>query len=351
MNRKVIFATELILILGFLTTAGWCQKITSLDRDRAQVMLKEISSDIKKHYYDPTFHGVNWDAKIEDAKQRINAADTMNRALSEVAAALDSLNDSHTFFVPPAHTDHYDYGWQAQVIGDRCFVVRVRPGSDAEKKGVKPGDELLAVNGFAPNRDNLWRIQYVFFTLRPQPALRLVLRDTAGKQRQVDVLTTVKEKKRVTNLTASGATDIWDLIREQENQERLRRAHFAELGDDVAILKFPGFYFNESEVDRMIDKARAHKALIIDLRGNPGGSVDTLGYLIAGCFEGEIKIGDRISRGKRGCAKHDGSDFFGAPTTNRSSLSPMVIPLLANSLCWWIVTRDPLPSYSPERCR
>src|SRR5580698_7972494 len=105
MNRKVIFATELILILGFLTTAGWCQKITSLDRDRAQVMLKEISSDIKKHYYDPTFHGVNWDAKIEDAKQRINAADTMNRALSEVAAALDSLNDSHTFFVPPAHTD------------------------------------------------------------------------------------------------------------------------------------------------------------------------------------------------------------------------------------------------------
>jgi len=316
MNRELArtYAAALIVIVGLLTTNGWCQKIDSIDRDRAQVMLREISSDIKKHYYDPKFHGVNWDAKVEEAKQKINATDSMNRALSIVAAALDSLNDSHSFFLPPAHANRYDYGWQAQVIGDRCFVIRVRPGSDAEKKGVKPGDELVALNGYTPNRDNLRKMEYVFSTLRPQPALRLDLRDPAGKQRQVDVLTTIIEKKRVKDLTSrGGGNDIWDLIRQEESEEHLGRARFAELGDDVGILKFPGFFFDESEIDSMIGKARKHKTLVLDLRGNPGGSVDTLKYLIAGCFEKEIKIGDRIGRSEQKpmIAKLHGHPFTG----------------------------------------
>lgn len=309
-----IRTAALIAVVGLLTTNGWCQKITSIDRDRAQSMLQQISSDIKKHYYDPKFHGVNWDAKVEEMKQKINAADSANHALSEVAAALDSLNDSHTFFLPPAHANRFDYGWQAQVIGDRCFVLRVRPGSDAEKKGVKPGDELVALNGFAPNRDNLWRMQYIFNMLRPQPTLRLDLRDPAGKQRQLDVVTTMIEKKRVTDLTAAGGGgDIWDLIRQEENAEHLGRSRFAELGDDVGILKFPGFFFSESEIDSMIGKARKHKALILDLRGNPGGSTEVLKYLIAGFFENEVKIGDRIGRSehKPMIAKNHGHPFTG----------------------------------------
>src|SRR5262249_53967514 len=157
---------------------------------------------------------VNWNAKVDEMKQKINASDSMNRALSEVAAALDSLNDSHTFFLPPSHAYNFDYGWEAQVIGDRCFVLRVRPGSDAEKKGVKTGDELVALNGFTPNRENFRRMQYVFNALRPQPSLTLGLRDPAGKTRQVEVITTIIEKKRVSDLTGQGGgNDIWDLVR------------------------------------------------------------------------------------------------------------------------------------------
>ena len=316
MNRELRRACTkaVTVVIGLLTTNAWCQKITSLDRDRALAMLQEISSDVKKHYYDPKFHGVNWDAKIEEMKQRIKTTDSMNRALSEIAAALDSLDDSHTFFLPPSHALHYDYGWQAQVIGDRCFILRVRPGSDAEKKGVKPGDELVALNGFTPNRDNLWKMQYVFNTLRPQPALRLDLRDPAGRQRQVEVVTTMIEKKRVTDLTASGSdNDIWDLLRQEEDAEHLGRAQFAELNEDTGVLKFPGFHFNESEIENMIGKARKHKALVLDLRGNPGGSVDTLKYLIAGCFDKEIKVGDRIGRSEHKplVAKPRGHPFTG----------------------------------------
>ncbi len=199
------------------------------------------------------------------------------------------------------------------MIGERCFVLRVRPGSDAEKKGVKAGDELLALNGYPPNRENLWKMWYVFNTLRPQPALRLDLRDPAGKQRQVDVVTAMIEKKLVTDLTGGGAGgDIWDMVREREDAAHLRRAQFVEV-DDVGILKFPGFHFDELEVDSMIGKARKHKALVLDLRGNPGGSVDTLKSLISGCFEKEVKVGDRVGRSEHKplIAKSHGQPFTG----------------------------------------
>ena len=316
MKRELAQAltSALIVVVGLHTTNGWGQKITSFERDRAQAMLEQISFDIKKHYYDPKFHGVNWDAKVEEAKERIKASDSMNRALSEVAAALDALNDSHTFFVPPSHAYRHDYGWQAQNIGERCFVIRVRPGSDAEKKGVRPGDELVALNGFTPNRENFWKMQYVFNTLRPQAALRLALRDPAGKERQVDVATAMIEKKRVADLTGGGGgIDIFDLLRELEDAEHLGRARIAELSDDVGVLKFPGFYFSESEIEDMIGKVRKHKALVLDLRGNPGGGVDTLRYLIAAFFEKEVRIGDRIGRSEHKplIAKPHGHPFAG----------------------------------------
>ncbi len=298
-----------ILIIGLLTANGWCQKLSSYDRGRAQDMLQEISSDIKKHYYDPKFHGVNWDAKVSEMKQKISASDSMPQAMSEVAAALDALNDSHTYFLPPRHAYRHDYGWQAQMIGDRCYVLRVRPGSDAESKGMKPGDEIAGINGYTPNRENFWKMQYVFNMLRPQPGLRLVLRSPVGEQRQLDVAATVKEEQR----EVFGQTFLWEEIERRKSAAYLGRSQFLQLSDEVGVLKFPQFLFAESEIDGMIATARKHKALILDLRGDPGGSVETLKYLIGGFFEKEVKIGDRVGRSEQQpmIAKPHGKPFTG----------------------------------------
>jgi len=43
-------------------------------------------------------HGVDFDAKIAEAKAKIEKANSFNMAMSHIAAAaLDTLNDSHTF--------------------------------------------------------------------------------------------------------------------------------------------------------------------------------------------------------------------------------------------------------------
>jgi len=171
--------------------------------------------------------------------------------------------------------------------------MRVRPGSDAEAKQVKAGDEIVALNGYRVNRRDLWKMQYVFGVLRPQPTLRLGIAERTGVQRQVDIEAKIRESKRVTDLTGN---DVWDLIRESQNEEHLSRARYAEYGDPLLVLKVPEFNFSAGEVDDMIGKARKHPNLIIDLRGNPGGSVETLRHLVSGTFDREVRIADRRGR-------------------------------------------------------
>jgi carboxyl-terminal processing protease len=285
------------LSLAFLASAAWSQEFSKFDRGRAQDILKGTGDEVRKHYYDPKFHGLDWDAKVEEAKQKINNAKSFNMAMSHIASMLGALDDSHTFFIPPQHAYRHDFGWQYQMIGQHCFVTRVRPKSDAEMKGLKPGDEVLTINGFTPDRDDIWTMNYVFSALRPQPSLLVTLRDSAGSQRQLEVAAKIREVRHLTELTGvSGASDIWDLIRQEETNEHLLRARTAEFGDELMILKFPEFSFTPIEVGDMVGKARKHKALIVDLRGNSGGSTDTLERLVGGMFDKDVKIGERVGR-------------------------------------------------------
>ena len=264
-----------------------------LDRERGKDMLEVIKEDIQRHYYDPTFHGMNIEERFKTARDRIDQAQSNGLIFGIIAQALLDLNDSHTFFLPPQRIARTDYGWQCEMIGDRCFVIAVKPGSDAEAKGVKPGDEIVSLGGYQPVRDQLWKLKYLLYTLRPVPGVRLVLRDANGAERQVDIMSQVKVGKKIIDLTGgNGGNDIWDLIRDNENEDRLRAHRYREFGDDLFIWKMPEFDLSQQGVDDMIGKIAKRKALILDMRGNPGGSEETLLRLIGSLFDHDVKIGD-----------------------------------------------------------
>src|SRR2546430_4020599 len=154
--------------------------MSKFERGRVQWMLEDVANDVRKHYYDPRLHGVDWDAKVAEVKTKVANETSLNMAFSHIAALLDALNDSHTFFMPPPRPYRTEFGWQLRMTGDHCFIVRVRPNSDAESKGIKPGDELLALNGFHPSRGNLRKMEYAFTILRPQPGFHLRLKTPQG---------------------------------------------------------------------------------------------------------------------------------------------------------------------------
>ena len=170
-------------LLTFFTVAPpvRAQKIGDFDRQRGTMMLNQVKDDIKGNYYDPTFHGVDLEAAFKAAEEKIKTAQSNGQILGIIAQTLINFNDSHLFFLPPQRQAITDYGWEPQVIGDSVFVARVKEKSDAEAKGLKVGDEVIMVDSFHTVRENLWKLVYLYFILRPQPGMHLTVQGPGGQ--------------------------------------------------------------------------------------------------------------------------------------------------------------------------
>jgi C-terminal processing protease CtpA/Prc len=273
------------------------QAITPLERGRAENMLGGIHEELKKNYYDPTFHGIDVDARYKTYLERLKKAPTLGEAFRVIAAYLSGLDDSHTFFKPPQRSYSFDYGYQMQMVGEQCFITDVRPGSDAEKK-LHPGDQVLSLGKFSVNRKDLWQLEYYLKDLAPTPATDFTLRDPAGNTRHEQVLTKYVTKSRLKDLTRGGGGGFdgyWDVVLQEEQQYHLLRERYVEVGD-LLIWKMPVFVWDEAALGSMIDRARKHKALILDLRGNPGGYESALKFMAEGLFDQNVKIARKIMR-------------------------------------------------------
>ncbi|HKQ50863.1 MAG TPA: S41 family peptidase [Pyrinomonadaceae bacterium] len=299
------------LLLPAFSQAARAQSISNYERESGRQMLKMIKLDIEKHYYDPTFHGVDLDERFQAADEKIKKATSNGQIFGIIAQALLDFNDSHLFFSPPPRVSRVEYGWQMKAIGDQCYVTAVKPGSDAEAKGLKPGDTVLSVDGFEPSRDVLWKMQYYYYALRPQPGMRLVVQSPGGQPRQVDVLAKIYTGKKQIDLYQYSTRLNFEV--EAQNEAHLNRDRFVDSGD-LVIWKMPGFdTYDEKDVDLLMDKVKGRKALILDLRGNGGGYVVMLKRLLGHFFDKDIKVSDVKYRKevKPDIAKTRGGGFKG----------------------------------------
>ena len=271
------------------------RKLTSLQLGRAEDMLASVYAGVKKNYYDPKYHGLDVDARYKEFLERLKHAPTLGEAFRTIAAFLSGLNDSHTFFIPPRRGYRFDYGYRMQMVGDRCMITGVRPGSDAEKK-LHPGDQVVSLGKFAVNRGDLWQLEYYLNSLAPMPATDFSLRDPAGNLRSEQVVTKYINVGHMKDMTIEGGlSGYWQLIMEEEQEEHLLRNRYVEAGD-LMIWQLPMFIDDENAMADMFAKARKHKALILDLRGNPGGDVTALEFMLGSVFDHDVKIATQVMR-------------------------------------------------------
>ncbi|HEX8925881.1 MAG TPA: S41 family peptidase, partial [Terriglobales bacterium] len=276
------------------------QTIPRLDRELAEVMLREVASDVRKNYYDPKLHGVDWDSRIRETEQSIKRAPDSSEANAHIAALFESLQDSHTFFIPPRNTARVDYGWKFGMVGKRCFVLTVKPGSDAAEKGVHPGDQVLSIEGFVPERQNQWSLQYAMKVLFPLNAVRVELRDSARSVRRLNLTASVHVDKVILGMGDSYSNrDRWKAHIDAENEWSQRRTQFKELGPELAVMRIYWFAQVGREVDALFKKANSHRTLIVDLRGNPGGLEQSVVDHLADVLEHDATIATRVERNKQ----------------------------------------------------
>ena len=266
---------------------------TNTDRFRGHTMLRSIRDEIRKYYYDGKYRGIDLEARFAAAEKQVDEATSNSQIFGIIAQTLLEFDDSHLYFQPPPRAARIEYGWRYQAIGDKIYVTAVKPGSDAASKGLVPGDQIVDMDGFSVTRDTTWKLRYLYESLRPRPSVRLVAQSPDGKQYQFEVKSGVIQEKQRVDLTSDA--DFWKVVRDAEKDRHLQRHRYYELGDAL-IWKMPQFDLDEHEIHDMMRKAGKRKALILDLRGNGGGSVETLKILAGSLFAKDTKIADMRKR-------------------------------------------------------
>ncbi len=263
-------------------------------------MLRTIRKDVERRYYDTTFHGVDLAVRWDSAATLIRTAQSNSQIFGIIAWTLFGLEDSHTLFIPPARVDQVAYAWELLMVGDSCYVIDVDPKTDAARQGLAPGDQVLRVGAFVPTRRDFWKLTYWFHAINPQPAVDFVIRTPAGEQRQLTVASKVIPGKRIIDLTgADGGSDLWDLIRRAENIERQMAFRFVEIEDHALIWRMPTFTVDPRDLDRALAKADDFDAVVLDLRGNAGGSERTLLQLLGAFWTDVDTIGVLVRHEER----------------------------------------------------
>ena len=258
-------------------------------------MLKLIKKDLQKHYFDPNFRGVDLNAHFQQADQKIASAQSLGEVFGIIGQALVRFKDSHTSFLPPGRVTRIRYGWQMKTIGTGCYVVAVKPGSDAEAKGVKVGDRVIAHDQYQPTRENLWLLKYLY-RLRPKAGIRLTLQSPGQQPREVDVLSEVKQGTFVYDLTSESG--FFRYFLEVQDELSKDKNYYYKLGDDALVWQMLSFQVANTKLDGMMKRVSKRKSVILDLRGNRGGTIKALEHLVGYFFTEDIKIADRVGRKK-----------------------------------------------------
>lgn len=286
----LLASMALLVLLAQISAPGQSQKDIERDRNRGLVMLSLMRDYLKEYYYDPTYHGMDLEARFKTAEDRIRAAANLSQVLGIIAQVMVELNDSHTFFIPPSRPVDVDYGWKMQMIGDLCLVIEVDEGSDAAAQGLKPGDQVLSVDGFRPTRESFWKIEYSYEVLRPQPGKRVIVRTPNGDQRELALKAKVEKREKQIN------PEQWfdQYFKDEEDEKKLPR--YFELSADVMVWKLRRFDLTESKIGDTMKRVRQHKALVLDLRGNHGGEEAALQKLLGYFFDHEVIVGEMKRR-------------------------------------------------------
>jgi C-terminal processing protease CtpA/Prc len=254
-------------------------------------------------------------ARFQKAETRIQNAKSYREAIESVEWVLEGLNDSHTHLMPPVQPLRADYGFQFQFYGNGCYVTQVKKGSDAEKQGLKVGDQLLGIDDQKLIRSEFSHFKRSLSVIAPRANLHLAIVSPGEKSvREITVEAKVRQLPELMDRAStqdSGFNINWNL-RQAEALMEARKPESTEVGD-VLVWRQPTFFpYAELHVpvgrnlpplgekaESLLEHARKDRAIVLDLRGNSGGLVAGEQWLLGGMFDHDVHIYDVLGRGQR----------------------------------------------------
>lgn len=248
--------------------------------DRLKVF-EEAWQTVNKHFFDPKFNGVDWARIREQYRPQAEAADDKAQLNETLHKMLSELRSSHlevTFVVKlkkelveqdlarkvnRKESLGFDAGMNYERIDGKWVVSTVAPGSGAQLAGVQRGWQVVHWNGESAQSD-------LPFACELNQQIKVGFVDSRGLEKEV-VLTC--------KLYAEPPSTPERITRKLENgMQYLRFTEFS-----------PG---TESWLADQVAQAQNASAIVIDLRGNRGGTVAVLEKCLEPFFDSPTVLGE-----------------------------------------------------------
>ncbi|HOU75602.1 MAG TPA: S41 family peptidase [Candidatus Dojkabacteria bacterium] len=245
-----------------------------IERSKLFIMTGKWEPEIEYENVDFSLFSEVW-YMLQDQYIDSSAIDGQNMKYYAIQGMVSSLGDPYTVFLTPEQTASYNdsnassfegIGAQLTQKDGKVYIIQPFYASPARKSGLLPGDEIVAVDGFSVEGLS---IEDVVSRIRGNSGTTVVLTIARqGKEENFDVsvvrgkITTINfekldEKVGVIYINSFSAENpaIWNQM-------------WDEIVNDI----------NDSDIEK----------LVIDLRGNPGGFLNSVSYAL----DDFLSIGD-----------------------------------------------------------
>jgi tricorn protease len=236
-----------------------------IDRSaRRKLAFDEAWRALRDWFYDPDFHGVDWEAQREKYRPWVDAATTDEDFADVVNLMLGELNASHMGYYPPRGGDAAPTGMIGVVFdpaagGPGIRVAEVLRDSPADRADValEPGDRVLAVDGVE---------------ITPEVNVYEPFAGTVGQRVVLTILDAGDGEKRRAYVVPVGPNEQRQLRYETWVRERRALAEEAS-GERLGYIHIQGMNMPSfEELEHMLYAAAYGKeGLLIDVRSNGGG--------------------------------------------------------------------------------
>lgn len=245
-----------------------------------------VWNTINERFYDAEFNGVDWSESRERYRPRIAEVDNDDAFYEIINTMLFELSVSHLGVVPvddpkqlgeAAVFGEGTTGIEARLVDDRLFIVGVESGSTAAAAGLRPGFEILSLNGrrLKDITDEALRFPTPPFTKRNERynVLGEVYWELLGPAAE-KVAVEVKDRnghvfRHTLERQSRGAQQVFD----EGMPPTYVSLESRRIDDEIGYIRFNSFHPALLEdLLTSVDELGNTKGLIIDLRGNPGGA-------------------------------------------------------------------------------
>jgi tricorn protease len=235
-------------------------------RAEFEQMYYETWANVEENFYDENFHGVNWTGLRDQYAQYLPFINNRADLRSLLNDLLGELNTSHFGFYSSGAEESNYYGSTTLSTGiqfrtDQPYIVdRIIQRSPADKKGkdILPGDELVAINGQALDKQQ----NRNFYFTKPSMDEEVEL---TFKRMGKEIKTKLHPISYFTQRNL--LYDEWmaerQAIVDTKSNKKIAYVHMKNMG---------GGQLNHF-LKQMVSEAHHRDALILDLRYNTGGNV------------------------------------------------------------------------------